>query len=228
MARDGGDDDEVKLWILPCVSARDVVCYCSAPPHYSMNLSCSLIRYSTPTQSLTMATLKRKAPEFVDAPDATPTGRPVKKLRLTQSQKQALIDNLQLESTSEGGDLKYKLVLTNPQSLSALASFVHNMLFRQMTFDPVLNDASTVFPSLFARPTWASFLRSTRPRLRRLRPFVESLQQRSRVLPCPLAKHFHPPARATAGPDATGRITAVSPQSSPNTDMFAQQRGPLL
>jgi hypothetical protein len=50
-----------------------------------------------------MATLKRKAPEFVDAPDATPTGRPVKKLRLTQSQKQALIDNLQLESTSTGG-----------------------------------------------------------------------------------------------------------------------------
>lgn len=45
-----------------------------------------------------MATLKRKSPEFLSAPDATPTGRPVKKLRLTQSQKQALIDNLQLES----------------------------------------------------------------------------------------------------------------------------------
>lgn len=45
-----------------------------------------------------MATLKRKDPEFIDAPDATPTGRPVKRMRLTQSQKQALIDNLQLES----------------------------------------------------------------------------------------------------------------------------------
>lgn len=45
-----------------------------------------------------MATLKRKDPEFIDAPDATPTGRPAKRMRLTQSQKQALIDNLQLES----------------------------------------------------------------------------------------------------------------------------------
>jgi hypothetical protein len=45
-----------------------------------------------------MATFKRKSPEFVDAPDATPTGPPAKRMRLTQTQKQALIDNLQLES----------------------------------------------------------------------------------------------------------------------------------
>lgn len=45
-----------------------------------------------------MATLKRKDPKFADAPDATPTGRPAKRMRLAQSQKQALIDNLQLES----------------------------------------------------------------------------------------------------------------------------------
>lgn len=45
-----------------------------------------------------MATLKRKSPEFADAPDVTPTGPPVKRMRLTQTQKQALIDNLQLES----------------------------------------------------------------------------------------------------------------------------------
>jgi hypothetical protein len=45
-----------------------------------------------------MATLKRKSPEFVNAPDATPNGPPAKRMRLTQSQKQALIDNLQLES----------------------------------------------------------------------------------------------------------------------------------
>lgn len=66
-------------------------------------LMSSPIQSSTQITPSTMATLKRKAPEFVDAPDATPTGRPVKKLRLTQSQKQALIDNLQLESTSTGG-----------------------------------------------------------------------------------------------------------------------------
>jgi hypothetical protein len=168
-----------------------------------------------------MAPLKRKAPEFVDAPDATPTGRPVKKLRLTQNQKQALIDNLQLESTSKGGVLKYKLGLTKPQSLSARASFVHNMLFKPMTFVPALNDASTVFPSLSARPIWASFSRSTAPRLRRPRPFVESPQQRSRVHPCLLTKHFHPLARATAGTDATGRIVPGSPQPSPTADTFA-------
>ena len=59
----------------------------------------TLVQFFDPNQSFTMATMKRKAPEFLDAPDSTPTGRPVKKLRLTQSQKQALIDNLQLEST---------------------------------------------------------------------------------------------------------------------------------
>lgn len=47
---------------------------------------------------------KRKSPEpergsHNDDPAATPTGSPArKKLRITQSQKQALIDNLQLES----------------------------------------------------------------------------------------------------------------------------------
>lgn len=48
-----------------------------------------------------MATLKRKDPGFVDASDATPTGRSVKRMRLTRGQKQALIDNLQLESAWE-------------------------------------------------------------------------------------------------------------------------------
>ncbi|KAJ5091096.1 hypothetical protein NUU61_005966 [Penicillium alfredii] len=45
-----------------------------------------------------MATLKRKSPEPVDAPDVTPTGHPAKKMRLTHNQKQTLMDNLQLES----------------------------------------------------------------------------------------------------------------------------------
>ncbi|KAJ5592019.1 uncharacterized protein N7459_002388 [Penicillium hispanicum] len=58
-----------------------------------------------------MATLKRKAPEFVGAPDATPTGRPAKKLRLTQSQKQALIDNLQLEITERARKLRAQYAL---------------------------------------------------------------------------------------------------------------------
>lgn len=45
-----------------------------------------------------MTTLKRKSHEFDEALNATPTERPAKKLRLTQNQKQALVDNLQLES----------------------------------------------------------------------------------------------------------------------------------
>lgn len=40
---------------------------------------------------------KRKSDQMDDEP-ATPKGSPVKKMRITQAQKQALIDNLQLES----------------------------------------------------------------------------------------------------------------------------------
>ncbi|KAJ5937561.1 hypothetical protein N7454_003903 [Penicillium verhagenii] len=58
-----------------------------------------------------MATLKRKSPEFLTAPDATPTGRPVKKLCLTQDQKQALIDNLQLEITERARKLRSQYAL---------------------------------------------------------------------------------------------------------------------
>lgn len=146
-----------------------------------MSLSCSSFQHSTQISPPTMATLKRKAPQFLDAPDATPTGRPVKKLRLTQSQRQALMDNLQLESTSTEGILANRPVLMELQSPSVLASFVLNMLCKQMTFALALNDASIVFPSLFARPTWASSSRNTRPQPRRPHPFVESLQQRSLV-----------------------------------------------
>jgi hypothetical protein len=46
-----------------------------------------------PLQS-TMPAMKRNS----DAMDVTPTGSPSKKMRLTQHQKQALLDNLQLES----------------------------------------------------------------------------------------------------------------------------------
>jgi hypothetical protein len=105
------------------------------------------------------------------------------------------------------------------QSLNVLASFVPNMLCKQMIFAPALNDASIVFPSLFARPTWASSSRSTQPRPRRPRLFVESLQQRSRGHPCPLIKHSHPPAHATAELDATGTTASISSQLNPNTNI---------
>ncbi|EPS31584.1 hypothetical protein PDE_06539 [Penicillium oxalicum 114-2] len=55
--------------------------------------------------------MKRKAPEISEAANATPTGRPVKKLRLTRSQKQALIDNLQLEITERARKLRAQYAL---------------------------------------------------------------------------------------------------------------------
>ncbi|KAJ5900138.1 hypothetical protein N7495_004882 [Penicillium taxi] len=58
-----------------------------------------------------MATLKRKSPEFIDTPDAALTGRPAKKLRLTHSQKQALMDNLQLEITERARKLRSQYAL---------------------------------------------------------------------------------------------------------------------
>ncbi|KAJ5223088.1 uncharacterized protein N7469_009328 [Penicillium citrinum] len=58
-----------------------------------------------------MGTLKRKSPEFVNAPDATPRGPPAKKMRLTQGQKQALIDNLQLEITERARKLRSQYAL---------------------------------------------------------------------------------------------------------------------
>lgn len=45
---------------------------------------------------------KRKSDEM----DTTPTGSPTKKMRLTQKQKQALMDNLQLESEWDCGQFK--------------------------------------------------------------------------------------------------------------------------
>ncbi|KAJ6134703.1 hypothetical protein N7523_001025 [Penicillium sp. IBT 18751x] len=58
-----------------------------------------------------MATLKRKSPEFADPTDVTPTGPPAKRMRLTQSQKQALIDNLQLEITERARKLRSQYAL---------------------------------------------------------------------------------------------------------------------
>ncbi|KAK5056622.1 hypothetical protein LTR84_012154 [Exophiala bonariae] len=51
---------------------------------------------------------KRKSSEMEEepAPAATPTGSPRKKMRITQSQKQALMDNLQLEITERARQLR--------------------------------------------------------------------------------------------------------------------------
>ncbi|KAJ6014326.1 hypothetical protein N7540_008917 [Penicillium herquei] len=74
-----------------------------------------------------MTTLKRKSPEFLAAPDATPTGRPAKKLRLTQSQKQALIDNLQLEITERARKLRAQYSLQQHDLRSRLERRVNRI-----------------------------------------------------------------------------------------------------
>ncbi|KAJ5153599.1 uncharacterized protein N7500_009038 [Penicillium coprophilum] len=54
-----------------------------------------------------MPAIKRKS----DAVDATPTGSPTKRMRLTQHQKQALMDNLQLEITERARKLRAQYAL---------------------------------------------------------------------------------------------------------------------
>ncbi|CAL5867151.1 uncharacterized protein PFLUO_LOCUS1363 [Penicillium psychrofluorescens] len=56
--------------------------------------------------------MKRKSPEITGADEVTtPTGRPMKKMRMTQSQKQALMDNLQLEITDRARKLRAQYAL---------------------------------------------------------------------------------------------------------------------
>ncbi|KAJ5463815.1 hypothetical protein N7475_008759 [Penicillium sp. IBT 31633x] len=54
-----------------------------------------------------MPAIKRNS----DAMDVTPTGSPTKRMRLTQNQKQALIDNLQLEITERARKLRAQYAL---------------------------------------------------------------------------------------------------------------------
>lgn len=83
---------------------------------------------------------KRKSADD-DAYDVTtPTGSPpTKKLRITRNQKQALIDNLQLESMFHSYFSRH-LMLTS-QSPNAPANFEPSMPSKQATFEPVLKDA---------------------------------------------------------------------------------------
>jgi hypothetical protein len=57
-------------------------------------------RYPLKPENFTMPA-KRKSEEM----DTTPTGSPTKRMRLTQKQKQALMDNLQLESEWDCGSI---------------------------------------------------------------------------------------------------------------------------
>jgi hypothetical protein len=111
-----------------------------------------------PLDLYTMPATKRKS----DAMDVTPTGSPTKKMRLTQRQKQALMDNLQLESGWNCG-FTVIMALILLQSPSGHVSFVLNMPFRQMTSGRALSDASIASQCRYARPTSASCSKNTMP-----------------------------------------------------------------
>jgi hypothetical protein len=93
------DEGEVEaLYSATALRPRHAVC-CGllAPPRLW-----PLYFDTTHSISLKLATMsgtKRKS----DAMDVTPTGSPTKRMRLTQHQKQALMDNLQLESGLDCG-----------------------------------------------------------------------------------------------------------------------------
>lgn len=126
-------------------------------PHLNFSPCTSTHPKSISLELFTMPATKRKS----DAMDVTPTGSPTKKMRLTQHQKQALMDNLQLESELKLWIYGVNIVLILLQSLSERVNFVLNMPSRQMTSGRALSDASIEFQSRFARPTSASSSKST-------------------------------------------------------------------
>lgn len=84
-----------KLCILPLLSARSrCLLWSSLLRTLTLALRTSTHLKSISLELYTMPAVKRNS----DAMDVTPTGSPTKKMRLTQHQKQALMDNLQLES----------------------------------------------------------------------------------------------------------------------------------
>lgn len=89
------DEGEVEA-VHSATSLRSDVC-CGSMDAPLLRTSILLLTLTHPTNifrvQLTMPA-KRKSDEM----DATPSGSPTKKMRLTQKQKQALMDNLQLES----------------------------------------------------------------------------------------------------------------------------------
>ena len=114
---------------------------------------------------LTMgSSTKRKSVEMEDAypsiEHATPTNTPSKKrMRITRSQKQTLMDNLQLESMFVS---QLSKVLTDIlQSRKELVNSARSTHSKHKTYDPGSNDASieSLLPS--ERLTWASCSKNT-------------------------------------------------------------------
>lgn len=107
---------------------------------------------------------KRKPDEADITPDefpttdnavvTTPIGSPArKKMKITQTQKQALIDNLQLESTKTRL-YSMSLSLTRWQSLNVPENCAPTTPFKPKISGLELNDVSTAYHCLSAKPGW--------------------------------------------------------------------------
>ena len=91
-------------------------------------------------------TRKRKSEVLQDAVTTPPSGPSTKKLKITQAQKQALIDNLQLES--EFYFYVSLLDIDFVKSQNEHAGFALIMPCKQRTCDLELSDASTAYLSV--------------------------------------------------------------------------------
>jgi hypothetical protein len=132
---------------------------------------------------------KRKSPEperdaLNEDHITTPSNSPArKKLKITQNQKQTLIDNLQLESTLSFSmkEIPCCRLLTVSQSQNEPADYVLSMHFRRRIFDLESKDELTAFLSRYARPLWERYSKSStispRHNPRRSRHFLRRPQR---------------------------------------------------
>lgn len=120
-------------------------------------------------------------------------------------------------------------MLTSPQSPSELETFDLSMLCRQMTSVRVSKDASTASRFPFARPTWASSLRSTVRLQPKHRPLL--LQGRTHPQRChdqwPISALLIRPYPQRAETDAQGKTTALQ-KCTPSTNTSLATRATTL
>jgi len=126
----------------------------------------------------------------MDSPSRTPTTSPPKKtIRMTQVQKQALIDNLQLESKSiilptlQKHPSEYLNNSNIQQSPNARANSELNTPNKPQASDRVSRSASTASRHLCEKRTWASSSPNT----------TRCSKTRKALLPLP---SWHPPRRS--------------------------------
>lgn len=150
--------------------SRFVVIYTPRPGHQGEDSDCTLDRlarrqfqqYNSDKRRSKMASSSYQSKMVgFQSPAVTPTRSPSKRpIMITQRQKQALIDNLQLESKLSYRRIYGITVLMASQSLNERGNSGHNTHCKRKICAPGWNCASTVSPRRCDRPVWASFMTS--------------------------------------------------------------------